>query len=104
MNPRAETAPVTKPTIIEPNGWLIKSADAPIATPPANVELRTTSMSSFPLASLATQHADMTLVEIDNSVLINALYYWAPSACAPLKEGQYMKRKRVPIMAIRLLV
>jgi len=78
------------------------SAAEPRATPPAIVEFKTISMSNLPLAILAKKHAEMQLVDIPRSVLMTVLCYCGPNPTAALKDGQYMKRKRVPIIATRL--
>jgi hypothetical protein len=50
---------------------------------------------------LENKHAEMTEVDRASTVLIIALIYAEPSyALAALKDGQYMKRKRVPIIAM----
>ena len=72
-----------------------------MATPPAKVALRTISISSFPFVILAIKHAEITLVEIDKRVLITVLCYWRGLPTAALKEGQYINKKRVPIIAIK---
>lgn len=75
-----------------------------MATPPAIVAFKTTSMSSLPLHSLANKHADITLVPIERYVLIMALCCYTPEPRAALKEGQYMNRKRVPTIATMLVI
>jgi len=50
--------------------------------------------------NLAKKQAEMQLAVIDRTVLIITRYCWVPYARAPLKLGQYMKRKRVPTIAI----
>jgi hypothetical protein len=72
--PRAETAPITNPSSIDPQGDVIMSAFDPIATPPANVAFNKISISSFPFAILATQQAEIQLHAKERYVLITTLY------------------------------
>lgn len=46
----------------------------------------------------------MQLEIIENVVLTTIVCLIDPLANAPLNEGQYIQRKRVPIMAMRLLL
>jgi len=76
------------------------SAAAPITTPPARVELSKTSMSNLPVRRREVYIATKVDEVIEIKVLITARCYCIPEPRIALKDGQYMKRKIVPIIAI----
>jgi hypothetical protein len=68
MNPRALTIPAPDPIIKATAGEVMRSADDPIATPPARVAFRTTSISNALSNNLETPHAVMQLAEMERTV------------------------------------
>lgn len=100
MKPQAETIPAKPPIAIETPPLVTKSDADPIATPPASVELRRTSISSFLAMILEKPHAVTQDEDIASTVLIITLYCCPDPASALLKDGQYIQRKSVPTMAI----
>ena len=95
----ADKTPPPHPIIIAPQGSVIISETVPIATPPARVALSIISISSFPKSALETKAAPTQLPLIARTVLTMTLYYAAPSAKAPLKDGQYIHKKILPTIA-----
>lgn len=69
-------------------------------TPPARVAFSMISISSFPKRNLEVKAAERQLEAIERIVLQNILCCLGPVAKAPLKEGQYIQRKIVPIIAM----
>ena len=100
MKPNALTIPAIAPMIKAAAGDASKSQLDPMATPPARVALRTTSMSSAPSTYLEYPQAVMQLAEIESTVFTITLYWNDPEARAPLKLGQYIHKKIVPTIAI----
>lgn len=73
-----------------------------MTTPPASDAFKMISISNFlPLVMRATIMEAMTLADRERYVLIEALIYFEPDAGPPLKEGQYTKRKSVPVIEMR---
>jgi hypothetical protein len=70
-----------------------------MATPPANVAFNITSISSLPKRALHTNAAPTQLPPIARTVLTITLYYYAPTAKAPLNDGQYIHKKILPTIA-----
>jgi len=95
----ADKTPPAQPISIEPQGVTIISEADPIATPPARVALSIISISSLPKRALATKAAPRQLPLIAKTVLTTTLYCAAPTAKAPLKEGQYIHKKILPTIA-----
>ena len=100
-----ETRPPMNPIIKEYPGCSVKSQLDPIITPPANVEFRICSMSYFPLLNIGLKMNEaMQLAIMENVVLITIRCLTEPLVKTPLNEGQYIHRKIVPTIAIRLLL
>jgi hypothetical protein len=99
--PTDERTPPRYPMKIAAHGAVTISAEEPIATPPASVAFKMSSILSFPWQQILETHTvPMTLPEIARTVLIIVLCWVAPSARAPLKEGQNIQRKIDPIIAV----
>ena len=72
-------------------------------TPPARLAFSTSSMLNFPfLVRTEVRMAKMALPQRERKVFRMALCYPLGEARMALKLGQYIQRKRVPIMAKRL--
>jgi hypothetical protein len=95
----ADNTPPPHPIAMAAQGSVIISETDPIATPPARVALSITSISSFPKMALATKAAPTPLPAMARTVLTITLYCWAPTAKAPLNEGQYIHKKILPTIA-----
>jgi hypothetical protein len=95
----ADNTPPAHPIAIAPQGSVIISETAPIATPPARVALSIISISSFPKRALATNAAPTQLPLMASTVLTTTLYCYAPTARAPLKDGQNIHKKILPTIA-----
>ena len=98
--PIAEINPITEPQTIGIQVLVNMSAAAPITTPPARVELSKTSISSLPVMRREVYIATKVDEVIDIKVLTTARCYCKPEPRIALNEGQYMKRKIVPIIAM----
>lgn len=104
-NPKTEKTPPKNPIRKAYPGYSVKSQLDPIMTPPASVAFKICSMSYLPLLSIGLKMKDaMQLAIMENVVLITIRCRTEPLVKTPLNDGQYIQRKSVPIIAIRLLV
>lgn len=98
LNPRVEMTPAENPIQSGMNGVTNISAEVPIETPPARVAFKTYSAFSFPLCKAIEVNIDAKTEEsIPIAVFIAALDFPFPTYNAPLKDGQYIHKKIVPI-------
>lgn len=74
------------------------SAEEPMITPPAKVAFRIYSMFIFPLCKSMEMISPLKEETImDKTVFTNALCLLLPVYRAPLKEGQYNHKNKVPM-------
>jgi len=96
--------PAKAPRINATKGFTIISQLAPKMTPPARVAFRICSAFIFPRwHAILVITAQKTDAKRERVVFIAALFLPFPTYKAPLKDGQYIQRKRDPMIPNRLL-
>ena len=102
-NPNRERKPAPMPIIIEAHGVSIKSAEAPITTPPATVAFKTASILNLPFLKIGPIMKTVKQLPVNDIIVLKMVLCLAfPADIAQLNDGQYIHKNIVPIIPIRL--